>query len=196
MPFAKLNRLPLALLRSRWPRSPTAAQKRPPAVATAGARRGRASAAAGRTTHAAPPSRVERRARRAPIDGDGASGEDLPGGALAGEGGPLADVHFDYDQAALTDEARATLERHALWLQGQRDVARDGRGPLRRARHRRVQPGAGRAAGARRARLPGEPGRGRRRLRTVSYGKERPLDTGSDEAAWARNRRAHFGVSR
>ena len=34
------------------------------------------------------------------------------------------------------------------------------------------------------------------RLRVVSYGKERPLDPGHDEAAWAKNRRAHFAVSR
>jgi peptidoglycan-associated lipoprotein len=29
-------------------------------------------------------------------------------------------------------------------------------------------------------------------LETVSYGKEQPLDPGHDEAAWAKNRRAHF----
>jgi peptidoglycan-associated lipoprotein len=34
------------------------------------------------------------------------------------------------------------------------------------------------------------------RLRTVSYGKERPLDPGSSETAWSRNRRAHFVVTR
>ena len=34
------------------------------------------------------------------------------------------------------------------------------------------------------------------RLRTTSYGKERPVDPGHDEAAWAKNRRAHFAVSR
>ncbi len=32
------------------------------------------------------------------------------------------------------------------------------------------------------------------RLTTVSYGKERPLDRGHDEAAWARNRRAQFVI--
>ena len=32
------------------------------------------------------------------------------------------------------------------------------------------------------------------RLRTVSYGEERPLDPGSDEGAWAKNRRAHFVI--
>jgi peptidoglycan-associated lipoprotein len=30
------------------------------------------------------------------------------------------------------------------------------------------------------------------RLRTVSYGKEFPFDPGHDEAAWLKNRRAHF----
>jgi|SRR5690242_10842451 peptidoglycan-associated lipoprotein len=33
------------------------------------------------------------------------------------------------------------------------------------------------------------------RLRTVSYGKEFPFDPGHDEAAWSRNRRAHFVVT-
>ncbi len=33
------------------------------------------------------------------------------------------------------------------------------------------------------------------RLRTVSYGKEFPFDSGSNEEAWARNRRAHFVVT-
>jgi peptidoglycan-associated lipoprotein len=30
------------------------------------------------------------------------------------------------------------------------------------------------------------------KLTTVSYGKERPIATGHDEASWAKNRRAHF----
>ena len=34
------------------------------------------------------------------------------------------------------------------------------------------------------------------RLSTVSYGEERPLDTGSNESAWARNRRAQFVITR
>ena len=33
------------------------------------------------------------------------------------------------------------------------------------------------------------------RITTISYGKERPLDLGHDEAAWARNRRANFVVT-
>ncbi len=33
------------------------------------------------------------------------------------------------------------------------------------------------------------------RLTTISYGEERPAEFGSTEAAWAKNRRAHFAVS-
>ncbi|OFW02959.1 MAG: peptidoglycan-associated lipoprotein [Acidobacteria bacterium RIFCSPLOWO2_02_FULL_68_18] len=33
------------------------------------------------------------------------------------------------------------------------------------------------------------------RIRTVSYGKEFPFDPGHDEAAWTRNRRAHFVIT-
>ncbi|MCC6988784.1 MAG: peptidoglycan-associated lipoprotein, partial [Acidobacteria bacterium] len=33
------------------------------------------------------------------------------------------------------------------------------------------------------------------RLRTVSYGKEFPFDPGHDDAAWAKNRRAHFVIT-
>ena len=30
------------------------------------------------------------------------------------------------------------------------------------------------------------------RMRTVSYGEERPFDAGHDDASWAKNRRAHL----
>jgi len=30
------------------------------------------------------------------------------------------------------------------------------------------------------------------RMKTISYGEERPLDSRSNEEAWAKNRRAHF----
>jgi peptidoglycan-associated lipoprotein len=35
----------------------------------------------------------------------------------------------------------------------------------------------------------------RERIRTVSYGEERPFETGSTEAVWAQNRRAHMVLS-
>jgi peptidoglycan-associated lipoprotein len=39
-------------------------------------------------------------------------------------------------------------------------------------------------------------GVGKNRIKTVSYGKERPLDPGNNEEAWAKNRRDHFSITR
>jgi peptidoglycan-associated lipoprotein len=195
MPSRKLNRLPGALalfgalvLLSGCP------GKRPPALATATP--GDAGAAAEPAPARPGESTIDEGPDVRPIEGEGAAGSDIPGGStLSGEGGPLADVHFVYDSAALSDEARATLEKHALWLQGRRDATVtieghcDERGTveynlaLSEQRARAVRDylvSLGVAAG---------------RLRVVSYGKERPLDPGHDEAAYARNRRAHFTVA-
>jgi peptidoglycan-associated lipoprotein len=133
-----------------------------------------------------------------PLEGEGAEGTDIPGSAFGteGEGGPLADIHFDLDSAALTDEARATLEKHALWLQGQRDlrVSVEGHCDERGTVEYNLALGEQRARAARE--YLASLGVAAERLRVVSYGKERPLDPGSNEAAWARNRRARFAVGR
>jgi peptidoglycan-associated lipoprotein len=133
------------------------------------------------------------------IEREGASGSDLADtGSLSGtgEGGPLEDVRFDYDSSALSDAARATLEKHALWLQGHRDtkVTIEGHCDERGTVEYNLALGEQRARAARdylaSLGVAGE------RLRAVSYGKERPLDPDPSEAAYARNRRAHFAVSR
>jgi peptidoglycan-associated lipoprotein len=124
---------------------------------------------------------------------DGASGSDFPT-SDGGEGGPLADVRFEYDRANLTDEARATLEKHALWLQGHRSVkvTVEGHCDERGTTDYNLALGEQRARAARDylASLGVAP----ERMRTVSYGKERPLVRGDDEQSFAQNRRAHFAV--
>jgi peptidoglycan-associated lipoprotein len=131
-----------------------------------------------------------------PVDEGQTTGEDFSVSDPSGEGGPLADIHFDYDQAALTDEARAILEKHALWLQNHREakVLVEGHCDERGTVEYNLALGAQRAQAARD--YLASLGVSADRLRTTSYGKERPLDPGHDEAAWARNRRAHFAVSR
>jgi peptidoglycan-associated lipoprotein len=132
------------------------------------------------------------------VGSEGAAGSDIEGGGLATgeEDSPLADIHFEYDSAALTDEARAALEKHALWLQGRRDVRVSVEGHC----DERGTVDYNLALGEQRARAARDYlaslGVAAERLRVVSFGKERPLDPGHDEAAWARNRRAHFAVSR
>ena len=127
---------------------------------------------------------------------DAASAEDFPVSDPSGEGGPLSDIHYEYDQATLTDEARAILEKHALWLQSHREakVTIEGHCDERGTTEYNLALGEQRARAAMEY-LAGL-GVADSRLRTVSYGKERPLDTSGTEAAWAMNRRAHFAVSR
>jgi peptidoglycan-associated lipoprotein len=132
------------------------------------------------------------------VQGEGTEGTDIAGSALGagGEGGPLADIRFEYDSASLTDQARATLEKHALWLQGRRDVRVTVEGHC----DERGTVDYNLALGEQRARAARDYlvslGIAAERVRVVSFGKERPLEAGHDEAAWAKNRRAHFALSR
>jgi peptidoglycan-associated lipoprotein len=114
----------------------------------------------------------------------------------SGEGGPLEDIRFDYDQATLSDEARATLARHAVWMKARTGlrIAIEGHCDDRGTTEYNLALGDQRARAAYDYLVSlGVPRAG---LTTVSYGKERPVDPNGNEAAWARNRRAHFAVSR
>jgi peptidoglycan-associated lipoprotein len=119
-----------------------------------------------------------------------------PSDPETGEGGPLADIHFEFDQYSLSDEAKGTLEKHATWLQAHRDaqVTVEGHCDERGTVEYNLALGERRAAAARDYLV--SLGVDAARLRTSSFGKEKPLDPASGEAAWARNRRAHFAVSR
>jgi peptidoglycan-associated lipoprotein len=167
-------------------------KKRPPAVATGGGTDPRTEA----TSRPEPrlPESLDAGPDVQPIEGEGLGMDALE--SELGEGGPLADVQFGYDQANLSDEARATLEKHALWLQNHRDVKVqiEGHCDERGTVEYNLALGDARAQAARDYVL--SLGVSPDRLSTVSYGKERPIDPGHDESAWAKNRRAHFKVQR
>ena len=109
-------------------------------------------------------------------DEDAARAEDFSVNDASGEGGPLDDVYFEYDQARLSDEARAILEKHALWLQNHRaaKIAVEGHCDERGTIDYNLALGEQRARATRdylvNLGVAGD------RLTTVSYGKERPLD--------------------
>jgi peptidoglycan-associated lipoprotein len=168
-------------------------KKRPPVLATTPG----GETAPAETGERAPVQPVDEGPDVRAVGSEGALGSDIEGGALAGgEDSPLADIRFELDSATLTDEARAALEKHALWLQGRRDVRVTVEGHC----DERGTVDYNLALGEQRARAAREYlaslGVAAERLRVVSFGKERPLDPGHDEAAWAKNRRAHFAVSR
>ncbi len=99
-------------------------------------------------------------------------------------------VLFDTDSVILTDNARETLRRQVAWLQlhpEHGNVILEGHADERGTREYNLALGA-RRADAVRAYMSslGVPAS---RLRTVSFGKERPLSLGSNPQDWAKNRR-------
>lgn len=130
-----------------------------------------------------------------PIANDTTNRNDLDSSLTGESAGPLADIYFDFDQASITDAARATLVRHAAWLAAHPEVrvVVEGHCDERGTVEYNLALGDKRAQ-ATRDTLVGL-GVASARLSAVSFGKERPLDVGHDEAAWAHNRRAHFAVS-
>ncbi|MDO9585323.1 MAG: peptidoglycan-associated lipoprotein Pal [Syntrophales bacterium] len=107
----------------------------------------------------------------------------------------LADIHFDFDKFSLKDEERAILNEHAEWLNKNKDVmiVIEGHCDERGTTEYNLALGERRASAA--ARFLVDMGIDAKRIRTISYGEELPLDPGHNEEAWAKNRRAHFVVS-
>jgi peptidoglycan-associated lipoprotein len=108
---------------------------------------------------------------------------------------PLQDIRFDFDSAVLLDQARATLDHHADWLRSYDSVTLviEGHCDERGTVEYNLALGERRAAAAMNYLVSlGIPAS---RLKTISYGKEFPLDPGHNEEAWARNRRAHFEIT-
>ena len=108
---------------------------------------------------------------------------------------PLQPVFFGFDRQEIDDEARAILDanadilrRYPSWV-----VTIEGHCDERGTAEYNLALGERRALAARAYLV--QVGVSGDRLRTVSYGKEFPFDPGHDEAAWAKNRRAHFVIT-
>jgi peptidoglycan-associated lipoprotein len=124
---------------------------------------------------------------------------DLTRSAAAGAGGAalLAApsqrvVYFDFDSFAIRDEFKPVIEGHARSLAGNRGkkVVIEGHTDERGGREYNLALGQKRAEAVLRSMTL--LGATDAQLEAVSYGKERPAATGSDEAAWAKNRRAEL----
>jgi peptidoglycan-associated lipoprotein len=110
--------------------------------------------------------------------------------AAINDRGELKTIYFGYDKDDLTDAARATLRQNANWLKAnsQWNVVIEGHCDERGTIEYNLALGQRRANSVRSYMVSlGVPVA---RMRTVSYGEERPVDNGHNEAAWAKNRRA------
>ena len=99
-------------------------------------------------------------------------------------------VYFGFDSSELAGEAQATLDRQAAFLNVNPTVVViiEGHADERGTREYNLALGDRRAVAVRDYLLA--KGLNAARVRTVSYGKERPAVSGSNEQAWAKNRRA------
>ena len=109
--------------------------------------------------------------------------------------GYLRDAFFDYDKSDLRDDARATLAANADWLKKfpSVQVLIEGHCDERGTAAYNLALGDRRANAARD--YIASLGVDGSRIKTVSYGKERPICTDSNEGCWQRNRRAAFVIT-
>jgi peptidoglycan-associated lipoprotein len=126
--------------------------------------------------------------------GHGIEGTEIPGEGLDGTLYGLEDIHFEFDKSSLTPEAQGILKKDADWLKRNSSVVVEVEGHC----DERGTIEYNLALGDRRAKSARDflvnLGISTSRMRTISYGKEMPLDPGHNEAAWAKNRRAHFTI--
>lgn len=106
--------------------------------------------------------------------------------------GYLRDAFFGYDESTLTSDGQAALSSSATWIRSnpQYNVLIEGHCDERGTEQYNLALADRRAAIARDYLVT--LGVDARRIRTVSYGEERPFEEGHDESSWAQNRRAHL----
>jgi len=99
-------------------------------------------------------------------------------------------IFFDTDSSELSPTAQATLGKQAAWLQqyARYNVTIEGHADERGTREYNFALGARRAENTKEYLVArGIPAS---RIRTISYGKERPVATCNDISCWSQNRRA------
>jgi peptidoglycan-associated lipoprotein len=104
------------------------------------------------------------------------------------------DIHFDFDSASIREDAKPILLKKAEFLKKYPTLAITIEGHC----DERGTSEYNLALGERRAHSAWQYlvnlGIAPNRMQMISYGKERPIATGHDEASWAKNRRAHFVI--
>ena len=99
-------------------------------------------------------------------------------------------IFFAYDSYTLTKAAQNTLEKQAKWLKanGSATIAIEGHADERGTREYNLALGDRRANAAKDYLMT--QGISSSRVTTISFGKERPVNSGSNKKAWAQNRRS------
>ncbi|MDJ0854549.1 MAG: peptidoglycan-associated lipoprotein Pal [Desulfobacterales bacterium] len=103
-----------------------------------------------------------------------------------------ADIFFEFDSSTLSAEAESILRAKAEWMRRNPSLAIviEGHCDNRGTTEYNLALGERRAESVKGFLI--DLGIAETRIRTISYGEERPLARGDSEEAWAKNRRAHF----
>lgn len=104
-------------------------------------------------------------------------------------------VYFDFDAYSIRQDAQNILAQQAAWLSRypQVRVRIEGNCDERGTREYNLALGARRANSVREFLVAH--GISGERIATVSYGKERPIDSGTGEDAWSHNRNVHTAIT-
>jgi peptidoglycan-associated lipoprotein len=102
------------------------------------------------------------------------------------------DIYFAFDKATIEPKAREILKRLASLLGSNKNYSLviEGHCDERGTVEYNLALGQRRADAAMKYLV--DLGLDKESIKTITYGKERPLDPGHDEEGWAKNRRAHF----
>ena len=116
-----------------------------------------------------------------------------PTGQVTGMVDPLLaqrSVYFDFDSNAVKDEYRGLVQAQSRYLSDARDkkIRIEGNCDERGSREYNLALGQRRAESVKK--IMTVLGVSDARIETISYGEEKPVAAGHDEAAWAQNRRA------
>ncbi|NTW07597.1 MAG: peptidoglycan-associated lipoprotein Pal [Syntrophaceae bacterium] len=106
----------------------------------------------------------------------------------------IKDIYFDFDKSNIRTDAREVLKTNADWFLKNSNVSIiiEGHCDERGTAEYNMALGQRRADEAKKYLV--NLGVNGAALKTISYGKERPVDPGHNEEAWAKNRRDHFVV--
>ena len=104
------------------------------------------------------------------------------------------DIHFDFDSAVIREDAKPILLKKAEFLKKYPSltITIEGHCDERGTSEYNLALGERRAHSAWQYLV--NLGIAPNRMQMISYGKERPIALGHDEASWAKNRRAHFVI--
>ena len=117
-------------------------------------------------------------------------------GSDSGKIDGLYTINFDYDKSALSAEAKDRAQKNVAWMKANPNAMLQVEGHC--DRHGSIEYNL--ALGERRAKSVKNYmvslGASAKRLTTISYGKERPLDSAESDSADSKNRRANFVIQK